>query len=113
MASDAAALVTEYGRRGVLHEAYLTAWGDANAAQDEALRVRAARIDGMRAELAAQMTDGTPCPVCGSLDHPDPVDAESFPPVSRDEEDAAVAAADEAAQAADAAGQLVAAVDAG
>ena len=112
VAGDAGALVTEHGRRGGLREACLTAREEAVAAQAAALRVRAARIDGMRAELAAQMTDGTPCPVCGSLDHPDPVDAESFPPVSRDEEDAAFAAADEAARTADQAGQRVAAVDA-
>ena len=79
VARDAAALVTEDARRGDLREAHLTAREEAVAAQAEALRVRAARIDGMRAELAAQMTDGTPCPVCGSLDHPNPVDAESFP----------------------------------
>ncbi|HTR90922.1 MAG TPA: AAA family ATPase [Trebonia sp.] len=112
MARDATALVTEQARRGDLREAHLTARENAVAAQAEALRVRAARIDGMRAELAAQMTDGTPCPVCGSLDHPDPVDAESFPPVSRDEEDTAFATAGEAARAADQAGQRVAAVDA-
>ncbi|TVZ01134.1 SMC family ATPase [Trebonia kvetii] len=112
VASDAAALVAEHGRRGELREAHLTAREEAVAAQAEALRIRAARIDGMRAELAAQMTDESPCPVCGSLDHPDPVDAESFPPVSRSEEDTAVAHADEAARAADQAGQRVAAVDA-
>ena len=112
VAGDAAALVAEHARRTGLREAHLAAREEAVAAQAEALGVRAARIDGMRAELAAQMTDGTPCPVCGSLDHPDPVDAESFPPVSRDDEDAAFAVADEASQAADAAGQQVAAVDA-
>ena len=54
------------------------------------------------------MTDGSPCPVCGSLDHPDPVDTTSFPPVGRDAEEAAFALASDAALAADEAGQRVA-----
>jgi DNA repair protein SbcC/Rad50 len=112
VASDGAALVAEHGKRSELREAHLTAREEAVAAQAAALRVREARIDGMRAELAAQMTDGSPCPVCGSLDHPDPVDAASFPPVSRDEEDTAFTLASDAAQAADEAGSRVAAVDA-
>jgi len=111
-ASDCAALAAEHAKRGELREAHLTAREASLAAQAEALRVRGARIDGMRAELAASMTDGSPCPVCGSLDHPDPVDADSFPPVSRDVEDAAFKLAGDAARAADEAGQRVAAVDA-
>ena len=112
VASDCAALVTEHAKRSESREAHLAAREEAVAAQAAALRVREARIDGMRAELAAQMTDGSPCPVCGSLDHPDPVDAASFPPVSRDEEDAAFTLASDAAAAADKAGRRVAAVDA-
>ncbi len=112
VAVDCAVLVTEQARRGLLGEAHLTAREQAVTAQAEALRVRAARIDGMRAELAAQMTDGSPCPVCGSVDHPDPVDSTSFPPVSRDEEDAAFQAASAAAGEAADAGQRVAAADA-
>ena len=112
VASDCAALVAEHAKRSELREAHLTAREKSLAAQAGALRIRGARIDGMRAELAAEMTDGSPCPVCGSLDHPDPVDAASFPPVSRDEEDAAVKLASDAALAADEAGQRVAAVGA-
>ena len=100
------------GRRG-------TAWTrrsrppdkKANESRAAALDLREARIDGMRAELAATMTDGSPCPVCGSLEHPDPVEP-TFEPVSRDQEDAANALADRAAAAADKAGREVTAVEA-
>ena len=112
VAGDSAALVAACAQRSELREAHLTARERSLAAQAEALRVRGARIDGMRAELAAEMTDGSPCPVCGSFDHPDPVDAASFPPVSRGAEDTAFALASDAAQAADQAGSRVAAVDA-
>jgi exonuclease SbcC len=112
LATDLAALVAEHGKRSTLREARLTAGERSVTAQAEALRVREGRIDGMRAELATAMTDGSPCPVCGSLDHPDPVDATSFPPVSRDEEEAASELARVAAEAANEAGRRVAAVDA-
>jgi exonuclease SbcC len=112
VAGDCSTLVTEYAKRSQLREAHLTAREQAAAAQAAALRVREARIDGMRAELAAQMTDGSPCPVCGSLDHPDPVDATSFPPVSQDAEDAAFQLASDAAETAAQAGRRIAAVDA-
>jgi exonuclease SbcC len=112
VATHRAALVRAYARRGELHEAHLAARESAVAAQAAALGVRERRIDGMRAELAAEMTKGSPCPVCGSLDHPDPVDAASFPPVSRGEEEAAFGLASGAAAAAEDAGQQVAAVDA-
>jgi DNA repair protein SbcC/Rad50 len=111
-AADWAALLREHAGCGPLRESHLNARERHLTAQAEALRVRGARIDGMRAELAAQMTEGSPCPVCGSTDHPDPVDAESFPAVSRDEEDAAFALATDAAQAAEQAGAEVAAADA-
>jgi DNA repair protein SbcC/Rad50 len=111
VATDSAALVQERAKRDRLREAHLTAREHALGLRDEALRVREARIDGMRAELAATLVDGTPCPVCGSLDHPELCEL-AGDPVSRAQEDETNAAADKASQAADEAGQQVAAADA-
>lgn len=44
----------------------------ANAAEAEHLDLLRRRIEGMAGELAADLTPGRPCPVCGSGEHPDP-----------------------------------------
>jgi exonuclease SbcC len=111
MATDSAALVKDRAKWDRLRETYLAASKKANESRAAALDVREARIDGMRAELALTMTDGSPCPVCGSLEHPDPVEP-TFEAVSRDQEDAANALADRAAAEADRAGREVTAVEA-
>ncbi len=41
-------------------------------AREELLDIRQRRLDGMAAELAGALADGTPCPVCGSATHPAP-----------------------------------------
>jgi len=61
-----------------------------------AVTLRERRVDGMIAELAASLEDDTPCPVCGSLRHPEPSDVRGER-VTRDEEESAFAAAESAA----------------
>jgi DNA repair protein SbcC/Rad50 len=53
------------------------------------------RIDSMIAELAARLVDDTPCPVCGSIDHPDPSEVRGRP-VTREAEQEALVASDRA-----------------
>ncbi len=60
------------------------------AARERWLGLRQARLDGMAAELAAGLSPGADCPVCGSAEHPRP--AAAVPgAVDRQQEDAAAA----------------------
>ncbi|WP_448626984.1 AAA family ATPase [Geodermatophilus sp. URMC 64] len=68
------------------------AWLDAREHWND---VRARRLDGMAAELAAGLRDGESCPVCGAVEHPSPATA-GGPLVTREDEDAARAAAEDA-----------------
>ncbi len=83
----------------------------ANAPQDlrdEAHRLRRDRFDAMVAELASRLEDDAPCPVCGSLDHPDPSEVRADR-VTHYQEEAAATAAEAAREAADALGRDLAA----
>ncbi|MCY9782615.1 SMC family ATPase [Nocardiopsis sp. EMB25] len=65
----------------------------AQDAQDHALRLRERRITHMAAELAGKLTEGDPCAVCGSLDHPAPARPAEEGLVSAEQEEAAQTAA--------------------
>ena len=91
-ALDAAALVEARTEAGRQSEAYLAAKLEYIHFFEEASRLRRERIDNMRAELAATLTDGAPCPVCGSLDHPELCELRGDR-VTREQEEAADAEA--------------------
>jgi exonuclease SbcC len=48
--------------------------------------IRRRRTEGMAAELAIDLTDGAPCPVCGSCSHPHPAQAPDGHPTREDEQ---------------------------
>ncbi|MEU1996040.1 SMC family ATPase [Nocardia gamkensis] len=60
-------------------------------AKERVLDLRERRLSGMAAELAGELVDGSPCAVCGSAEHPAPA-RPTDAAVSKDEEQAAVAA---------------------
>ncbi|MBF6412026.1 AAA family ATPase [Nocardia cyriacigeorgica] len=67
-----------------------TARAKHNDARERVLDLRERRLAGMAAELAGQLTDGNPCAVCGSPEHPDPAQPTESA-VSKDAEEAASA----------------------
>ncbi|MFE0116839.1 AAA family ATPase [[Kitasatospora] papulosa] len=52
------------------------------------LDLRERRLDGMAGELAAELTDGAPCPVCGSSGHPNAAQLLPDQPTRQEEEKA-------------------------
>ncbi|MEC3916758.1 SMC family ATPase [Nocardia sp. CDC160] len=69
--------------------------------------LREQRMAGMAAELAGALVEGEPCAVCGSLAHPNPAQPTDHA-VSKEDEDAALAAEREAEAERERAGQAVA-----
>ncbi|MFF7453899.1 AAA family ATPase [Kitasatospora sp. NPDC008115] len=69
-------------------------------ARQYGLDLRERRLAGMAAELAAQLTPGEPCRVCGSAEHPDPA-RQAGEPVRAEDEERARRAQTSAEQAAD------------
>ncbi|MGY1621899.1 AAA family ATPase [Geodermatophilus sp. SYSU D00965] len=75
-----------------LADAARLAWVEA---RERLVELRAARLDGMAAELAAGLRPGADCPVCGATEHPRPAE-HAGPAVSADDEERARGAADAA-----------------
>jgi DNA repair protein SbcC/Rad50 len=109
-AADMAALVQARTDAARHSQAYIAAKLEHAELVDEAARLRMARIDGMRAELAAALVDGAPCPVCGSLDHPELCEL-TGERVTREQEEAAVAEAAAASDRAETIGARLGAAD--
>jgi exonuclease SbcC len=57
-----------------LQERLLGAREAAVAARERWLELKDRRLRGIAAELAGELADGEPCPVCGSADHPAPAE---------------------------------------
>ncbi|GAB3357392.1 AAA family ATPase [Modestobacter lapidis] len=83
-AAEAAAALTDQVAAGRQAEQDAReAWLDA---RDRLAALRTARLDGMAAELAAQLRDGADCPVCGATEHPGPATAHGSAVTAEDEE---------------------------
>jgi DNA repair protein SbcC/Rad50 len=106
-ADDAVALAKATTDAERYRRDHLTAREHAVGLREQAAQLREARIDGMRAELAASLTEGAPCPVCGSLDHPELCELRGER-VTREQEKEATGRADAATSAAEAIGTKLA-----
>jgi DNA repair protein SbcC/Rad50 len=109
-AADMAALVQARADAAQHSQAYIAAKIEHAELINDAARLRMARIDGMRAELAAALVDGAPCPVCGSLDHPELCEL-TGERVTREQEETAVAEAATAGERAETIGARLGAAD--
>ncbi|MFF4585871.1 AAA family ATPase [Streptomyces sp. NPDC001388] len=73
------------------HRHVLTATERAQQARAAWLDVKERRLNGIAAELAARLTDGEPCAVCGAVEHPAPARKDAGH-VGRETEERALAA---------------------
>ena len=87
-AADAAQLADDCAGVRDLREQRESARAYANDLREIAQRIREERFDGMIAELVARLTDDSPCPVCGSLDHPEPSEIQARRVTHHEEEQA-------------------------
>jgi exonuclease SbcC len=71
--------------------AHRAAVDEAQAARDVVQEIRQARLEGMAASLARELSEGEPCRVCGSASHPSPAHAEAEAPGEEAETEAAAA----------------------
>ena len=109
-ADDASALVVARADKSRQEEAYFAAKMEYLELFEDASRLRRARIDGMRAELAATLVTGAPCPVCGSFDHPELCELRGER-VTREQEEDADAQAAQASERAETIGARLGAAD--
>jgi DNA repair protein SbcC/Rad50 len=109
-AADMAALFQARTGAAQYSQGYIDAKIEHAELVNDVARLRMARIDGMRAELAAALVDGAPCPVCGSLDHPELCEL-TGDRVTREQEEAADADAAAAGERAETIGARLGAAD--
>ena len=109
-ADDASALAVARADKSRQEEAWFAAKMEYLELFEDASRLRRVRIDGMRAELAATLVDGAPCPVCGSLDHPELCELRGER-VTREQEEDADARAAQASERAETIGARLGAAD--
>jgi DNA repair protein SbcC/Rad50 len=109
-ADDASALALARADKSRQEEAWFAAKMEYLELFEDASRLRRVRIDGMRAELAATLVDGAPCPVCGSLDHPELCELRGER-VTREQEEDADARAAQASERAETIGARLGAAD--
>jgi exonuclease SbcC len=93
-AAERIEVALEGGRRDAVR--LREAWVDA---REQWVTLRAQRLDGMAAELAAGLNDGADCPVCGATEHPRPA-VHDGPVVTAADEQAARVLVDAAERAA-------------